>query len=72
MKKGFFMKAILTIMLIFLLVFTSACLFITYKTGYEPSALIASVFAFCSVEGGLMAWIRTSKNKYIETNNLDD
>ena len=61
-KKGY-MKIVLTLMFTFLFVFTCACLFINYKTGNEPSALIAAVFSFCTVEGGLGAWIKITKVK---------
>ena len=61
--KGRFMKTVLVSMFLFLFLFTIACLFVTYKTGYEPSTLVASVFAFCGIEGGLSAWIKTTKEK---------
>lgn len=62
-KKKSYMKTLLTIMFIFLFLFTCVCLFITYKTGTEPSTLIMSVFALCSIEGGLMSLIKTTKIK---------
>lgn len=58
-----YIKKILVIMFIYLILFTSVCLFITYKTGTEPKTLILCVFAFCGVEGGLSAWIKTTKVK---------
>jgi heme A synthase len=63
MKSGNFMKRVLTGMFIFLILFTIACLFVQYKTSTEPSTLITSVFLFCSVEGGLGAWIKVTKEK---------
>lgn len=54
-----FSKKILTSMFIFLAVFVLAVLFINYKTGSEPSTLVASVFAFCGVEGGCLALIKS-------------
>jgi hypothetical protein len=65
------MKVILTIMFTFLFLFVCACLFITYKTGTEPSTLITSVFAFCGLEGGLSAWIKTTKVKQKKSKNED-
>jgi hypothetical protein len=62
-KNGNYMKKILTGMFIFLVLFTCACLFIAYKTESEPKTLITCVFAFCSVEGGLSAWIKNCKDK---------
>ena len=58
-----YIKKVLTFMFIYLILFTSVCLFITFKTGNEPSTLILCVFAFCGVEGGLSAWIKTTKVK---------
>lgn len=69
-KKGY-MKIILTVMFLFLFLFTCACLYITYKTSSEPSTLIASVFAFCSIEGGLSAWIKTVKETKKSKSNKD-
>jgi hypothetical protein len=62
-KKGRFIKIIITCMLIYLLLFSCACLYITYTRGSEPRTLIMCVFAFCGVEGGMSAWIRTTKEK---------
>lgn len=62
-KKGRFIKVIISCMLIYLLLFTCACLYISYTRGTEPQTLILCVFAFCGVEGGLSAWIRTTKEK---------
>lgn len=54
-----FSKKIMVSMLVFLVLFVLAVLFITYKTGSEPSTLVASVFAFCGVEGGCLALIKS-------------
>jgi hypothetical protein len=62
-KKGKYIKVILAFMFIFLILFTCACLYITYVKGIEPKVLITCVFAFCGVEGGLSAWIKTTKVK---------
>jgi coenzyme F420-reducing hydrogenase gamma subunit len=32
-------------------------------TGSTPDVLITCVFGICGVEGGVMGWIKTSKNK---------
>jgi hypothetical protein len=63
MDKIGFSKVALICMLLFLAAFIAVCLFIIYRTGNEPSTLITCVFAFCGVEGGLMAWIKTVKVK---------
>lgn len=62
-KEGRYMKRVLAGMFIFLILFTIACLVITYQTQTEPSTLIVSVFAFCGAEGGMAAWIRNTKEK---------
>jgi hypothetical protein len=71
MKKGKFMKVTLTIMFIFLLIFAVSIVVMGFICQYEPSTLIASVFAFCSVEGGLSAWIKTTKEKKTTKNKED-
>ncbi len=57
------MSKIVNGMLIFLALFTIAVLYLVFKDHTEPSALIMSVFGFCGVEGGLMAWIKNAKRK---------
>jgi hypothetical protein len=70
--KKKFIKIILTGMFVYLLLFTCACLYITFKTGTEPQTLIMCVFAFCGVEGGLSAWIKTTKEKKKDNTDLKD
>ena len=72
-NKGF-MKKVLTGMFIFLVLFVIACLLIQYTTSTEPSTLITAVFAFCTVEGGLGAWIKITKEKETkkEVSNNDE
>lgn len=62
-KKGKFSKYIIIGMFVFLLGFVSVVLYLFMKTGNEPSTLISCVFAFCSVEGGALALIKTIKTK---------
>jgi hypothetical protein len=50
-------------MFVFLLVYTSISILVFAKTGAEYSTLTACVFAFCGVEGGALAWIKTMKIK---------
>ncbi|MBH1939320.1 hypothetical protein I5677_00270 [Mobilitalea sibirica] len=61
--SGKYMKITLSCMFVFLILFSAACLFISYKTGSEPNTLITCVFAFCGAEGGLSAWIKVTKEK---------
>ena len=69
-KKKPYLKVVLTSMFVVLLLYTAASLYVTYKTGVEPSTLNASVFAFCSVEGGLGAWIKLdSRKKEVQSND---
>lgn len=62
-KKGRFSKYIIISMFGFLFVFVSVVLYLFMKTGNEPSTLVSCVFAFCSVEGGALALIKTIKTK---------
>lgn len=57
------MSKIVNWLLIFLTLFTIAILYLVAHDHAEPSTLIMSVFGFCGVEGGLMAWIKTTKTK---------
>lgn len=74
MKKTKFSKKLLVCMFLFLLLFIIAVLFLFYKTSAEPSTLIMSVFGFCSLEGGILGWIKTneSKNEKIEEDLNDE
>lgn len=56
-------KLIITALLVFLLVFTIACLWLFEDTGSEPATLISAVFVFCGGECGILGWIRTTKEK---------
>lgn len=62
-------KKVLNYMLIILMLFVIGVLIVFWHTGSEPSTLVASVFAFCGVEGGLMAWIKTTKVRKGENKN---
>lgn len=57
------MDLILLIIGIFLALFTTAMIVIHVITGSTPDTLITCVFGICGVEGGVMGWIKTSKNK---------
>lgn len=71
-KKGKFMKSIIVTVMLFLFLFTLTCLFITYKTGSEPSTLIVSVFAFCGFECGILGRIKTNKERSNRAKREDD
>lgn len=71
-KKGRFSKGILVAMLVFLLLFTVATMFIAYKTGQEPSTLVTCVFAFCGAEGGFLAFIKKAKETNKEKSDVDE
>lgn len=43
--------------------FTTAMTVIHVITGSTPDTLITCVFGICGVEGGVMGWIKTSKNR---------
>lgn len=57
------MDLILLLLGIFLALFTAAMTVIHCITGSTPDTLITCVFGICGVEGGVMGWIKTSKNK---------
>lgn len=57
------MDLILLVIGIFLALFTTAMIVIHCITGSTPDTLITCVFGICGVEGGVMGWIKTSKNK---------
>lgn len=57
------MDLILLLLGIFLALFTTAMIVIHCITGSTPDTLITCVFGICGVEGGVMGWIKTSKNK---------
>jgi hypothetical protein len=48
---------------IFLAFYVIANIIIFAITGIEPSTLTTCVFAFCGVEGGALAWIKTTETK---------
>lgn len=57
------MDLILLVIGIFLALFTATMIVIHCITGSTPDTLITCVFGICGVEGGVMGWIKTSKNK---------
>ena len=57
------MDLILLVIGIFLALFTVAMIVIHCITGSTPDTLITCVFGICGIEGGVMGWIKTSKNK---------
>lgn len=71
-RKGKFMKSIIVSVMLFLFLFVLTCLYITFKTGSEPSTLIVSVFAFCGFECGILGRIKTSKQKSNQEQREDD
>ena len=72
------MDSILLVIGIFLALFTVAMIVIHCITGSTPDTLITCVFGICGIEGGVMGWIKTSKNKLQkfkskrENSNLDE
>ncbi len=60
-KKGRFMKGIIIGVFLFLLVFIGVVLWLFYKTGSEPSTLIASVFAVAVGEFSILGSIKKKK-----------
>ena len=60
-KKGLFSKAIIISVILANVTFTIAVLAVFLKTSSEPSTLIASWFAFTTVEVWSLAKIKTTK-----------
>lgn len=60
-KKGRFSKAIVLSVIVANVIFTVVVLALFRKTSNEPSALIASWFAFTTVEVWSLAKIKTTK-----------
>lgn len=60
-KKGRFMKGIIIGVFLFLLIFIGVVLWLFYKTGSEPSTLIASVFAVAVGEFSILGSIKKTK-----------
>ena len=71
-RNGKFMKSIIVSVMLFLFLFVLVCLYITFKTGTEPSTLIVSVFAFCGFECGILGRIKTSKQKINKEQREDE
>lgn len=67
-KKGRFSKAIVIGVILANVTFTIAVLLVFFKTANEPSALIASWFAFTTVELWSLAKIKTVKESKGESN----
>lgn len=57
------MDRILVILGIFLLCFVVAMTVIFVVCGSIPDTLVTCVFGICGIEGGVMGWIKTSKQK---------
>lgn len=68
-QGGHVMDLVLLAVATFLLGFTACVLIVFYKTGSEPSTLVASVFAFCGCEAGILGWIKTNKDKTASTSS---
>ena len=66
-KKNVFSKFIVTLVIILNIVFTGVVLYIFNKTGNEPLALISAWFAFTTGELFLLAGIKKTKVKNIES-----
>lgn len=59
----------LVCILMFLLIFVCAMIYLTFSTGVEASTLIVSVFGFCGFECGFMSSI--TKKKIAAKNEID-
>lgn len=67
MKKKFkTMDVVLIIMAVFLLIFIGIMIAVYCYTGGIPETLCTCVFAACTGEIGVMGWIKTTKDRYLE------
>ncbi len=60
------MDKVLIFIAIFLFFFVIAMVFVYLKTGGIPDTLVASVFTICGGEFGVMGWIKTTKDKFLD------
>ncbi len=60
------MNKILIIIAVFLFCFIVTMIYLYYKTGGIPDTLVTSVFAICGGEFGIMGWIKTTKDKFLD------
>ena len=58
---GQFMKRVVFAMILAAFIFTVVMIIVFLRIGSEPSTLIENVFRFLSVEGGVMALIKSVK-----------
>lgn len=56
-------KKVITGMLIFLFLFVCVMVCLGFIYQYEQETLIKYVFGFCGLEGGYLAWIKTTDTK---------
>ena len=61
MNQGDYSKRTVNLILVFVVVFIAAILWLYYKTGGEPSVTVGCVFAFVTNELWALALIKRSK-----------
>lgn len=69
-KKRRTMDTILVIIAVFILSFVGIMLWLYYMTGGIPDTLCTCVFAICGGECGVMGWIKTTKERTQDRENL--
>lgn len=62
-RKAGMMDRILLLLGAFLLVFTVSMVIVFICCGSIPDTLVTAVFAICGAEGGIMGWIKNSKER---------
>ncbi len=67
MKKGYFSKIIVAIIVMLNIIFSAAVLYVFLRTSSEPSTLIGCWFAFTTTELWALASIKKSKIKNKES-----
>lgn len=61
------MDKVLILEAVILVAYTVAALVVFWHTGNEPATLTACVFGVCGLENGVMGWIKTNKDKAMDT-----
>ena len=61
------MDKVLVLEAVILVAYTCAALAVFWHTGNEPATLTGCVFGVCGLENGVMGWIKTNKDKAMDT-----
>lgn len=71
-KKNKTSKIVLIILCVYLVIFTGICLWLFYERSAVPDSLIVAVFTAALGECSILGIIRTTKQKYPDTTQVED